>query len=94
MKSEFGETILGKLGPEGMFIFAPDSTIAARIDEDGTVRLARLSDKKRKQLEDALDDLQTASEDVGWEKAEGRKGRDESDARHAARQKVDLLVFG
>ncbi|KKN65624.1 hypothetical protein LCGC14_0479400 [marine sediment metagenome] len=52
--NEFGEVILGKLGPEGMFIFAPDSTIAARIDKDGTVRLAKLSDRKRQQLEDAL----------------------------------------
>lgn len=36
-----GEFVIGKLGPEQMFIFAEDSTIAARIDDDGTVRLAR-----------------------------------------------------
>jgi len=36
----FGEVILGKLGPEKRFIFADDGTIAARIDDDGTVRIA------------------------------------------------------
>jgi hypothetical protein len=35
-----GERVIGKLGPEQAFIFAEDSTIAARIDDDGTVRLA------------------------------------------------------
>ncbi len=35
------DVVLGKLGPEGIFIFGDDSTIAARVDDDGTVRLSR-----------------------------------------------------
>ena len=36
-----GEVILGKLGPEGTFIFAEDGSIAGRIDGDRTVHLVR-----------------------------------------------------
>lgn len=36
-----GEFCIGKLGPQQSFVFADDSTIAARIDDDGSVRLAK-----------------------------------------------------
>ena len=41
VEGEGGYEVLGKMGPEGVYIFAEDTTIAARIRDDGTVQLGK-----------------------------------------------------